>query len=71
MLERCEGWRALMHAWKMECDAAVFSWLMCSFVPPSRALIVYHPERGAMPLPDGVNLSTLDALYMRYGMTVG
>ena len=38
-----------VHLKKIECDAAILAWFLCSFGSPSRALVVYHLERGGMP----------------------
>ena len=46
----------LVHMEMIECDAAIFAWCLCSFGPPSRALVAYHPERSGMPLHDAVGI---------------
>ena len=40
MRERSEEWRALVHMQLNEFHAAIFCFAMCSFGPPSHALVV-------------------------------
>ena len=46
-----------MHMEMIEFDTAIFAWFLCSFTPPSRALMSYQSERGGMPLHDAVGVN--------------
>ena len=37
--------------------SAIFVWFLCSFGPPSRALVIYHLYGGGMLLHDGVGVN--------------
>ena len=51
-------WRALVHMYKIEFLSAIFAWRLCSFRLPSHTLVVYHLERGGMPLHDEVGVNS-------------
>ena len=50
-------WRALLHLWMINFNAAIFHMSLHSLRLPSFALMNYHLERGGMPLydADGIN----------------
>ena len=37
--------------------AAIFAWFLCTFGPPSLALVAEHPQRGGMPLHHAVGVN--------------
>ena len=41
-------WRALMHMEILDYDAAIVSWFLCAFRPPSRPLVAELLERVGM-----------------------
>ena len=47
-------WRALVHMEMIECNMVIFCMDLCSFGPPSNALVDYHLVRGGMPSHDAV-----------------
>ena len=51
-------WRALVQMQLNELHAAIFAWpWLCSFGPPSFALVVITWERGGMLLHDAVGIN--------------
>ena len=49
----------------IEFQAAVFVWFMCSFEPPSRALVAYHLDIDEMPLRYAIGVN------FKKGATIG
>ena len=52
-----------------EFHATIFAWFVFSFVPPSRALVAYHLERGGMPLHDAVGVNCTKVITTEYKIT--
>ena len=46
-----------MHMHMIECDADIFARFLCSFGPPSRALVAYHLEIDDIPLRGAVGVN--------------
>ena len=49
--------RSLVHISMIEVHPAIIALFLCFFGPPSRTLVAYHLERGAMPLHDAVGVN--------------
>ena len=47
----------MVYMQMIEFQAVIFYGFLCSFGPPSRALVSYHMDRGEMPLHDAVGVN--------------